>query len=342
MIVGDAIEFDVQYEATGSGAKSITLSGGATQLAQIALPAGAASGTVSVLASLAANDRFHVSASLNGDVVAGGGLGTGFNLSGTAAKTISGSPGTHLTFTSTAANNNKITVNGHQMTLVGSKVRVGETNLQTAELIAEYVTANSAAFGVTASVPPEGQPLRDIVTLTATTNGASLIGTSVTGLFAAFENSTLTGGTSTTPATGKLTVYDLGKDGNTITINGITFALAHPVSLLERNQVMIGLDARDTASNIMSYINSKAGVLRVVAGISPTDPRLSLTAIEPGVAGNSIAWSAIGTAVTPTSGTLSGGAEGGVTFALTATVANSGDTLSARFVSARPRKIGHA
>lgn len=110
---------------------------------------------------------------------------------------------------------------------------------------------------------------------------------------------------ATGAATGTLTFSGTGTAADTVTINGhvITLVAANPVGA----QVLIGATATETAQNLKAYINSHGDETGVEA--SGAAAVLTLTAIEPGPAGNSIGTTESGTGTSFGAATLTGGTE---------------------------------
>lgn len=106
-------------------------------------------------------------------------------------------------------------------------------------------------------------------------------------------------------ATGALTFSAAGTDGDTITIGGnvITLKAASPVGA----QVLIGASATASAQNLKTYINANSATLGVTA--SGAAAVLTLTAVQPGTAGNAITTTESGTSTSFGAATLTGGAD---------------------------------
>jgi hypothetical protein len=110
---------------------------------------------------------------------------------------------------------------------------------------------------------------------------------------------------TTGAATGLLTFTGVGTANDTVTINGqaITLVAASAATY----EATIGGTATLTAQAVKTIINAHPDVFGVVA--SGAAAALTLTAIEPGVAGNSITTAESGTNTTIGAVTLTGGSE---------------------------------
>lgn len=97
-----------------------------------------------------------------------------------------------------------------------------------------------------------------------------------------------------------------GTAADTITVNGIVFTLQ--TSLNTAHDVVIGATATETAANFAAKVNAAADDTNVTA--VAVGPVVTLTAVEPGVGGNSIAISEASTSFSFAGGAtaLSGGA----------------------------------
>lgn len=106
-------------------------------------------------------------------------------------------------------------------------------------------------------------------------------------------------------ATGALTFSGVGTAADTITING------HAITLVASGavgaQINIGASAALTAQNLKAYVNAHPDETGVVA--SGSGAVITLTALEPGIAGNSITTTEAGTNTAFGAATLTGGSE---------------------------------
>lgn len=111
---------------------------------------------------------------------------------------------------------------------------------------------------------------------------------------------------TTGAATGVITFSGVGTAADTITINGVVITLraaADPAL----SEITIGASATLTAQALKTYVNANPDVFGVTA--SGAAAVITLTAIAPGIVGNSITTTEAGTGTAFGAATLTGGSE---------------------------------
>lgn len=126
-----------------------------------------------------------------------------------------------------------------------------------------------------------------------------------------------------TPAGGLVTFAGTADADDTVTIGSVTYTFKTSVATTA-NEILIGASAAATASNLAAAINNGVGsgtlfgsstVVHPTVAASATTGVVSLTAKAAGTAGNSIGLSKVGTDISVSGATLTGGsASGGATF----------------------------
>jgi hypothetical protein len=223
-----------------------------------------------------------------------------------------------LAFTCAGTANDTVTIGTQVYTFVSSltapyQVLIGVSAAATA---ANFVAAvNGAAGEGTTYSTGTAANTQVTASLSGTTVTVTAIDPGIGGNSISIAASSTCFAWSPVAATGSLVGTCAGTNGDTITIGTNTYTLVNNLTLTA-NEVLIGVSASATASNLVAAINGAAGagVIYSIGTVASTQVTaalngsiVALTAITAGTGGNSIGTTASSTCFAFTSTTLTGG-----------------------------------
>ncbi|HYG86987.1 MAG TPA: hypothetical protein VD978_12075 [Azospirillum sp.] len=136
---------------------------------------------------------------------------------------------------------------------------------------------------------------------------APLAETTLTNLVAVMPGATLVSATGA-KASGTITFAELPLAGDSITVNGVAFTFR--ASLTGGNEILLGIDAEETAANAAQVLSGSAEAPVAAANYAAAAGVLTVTYKVLGTAGNTFTLAASGTGISVSGATLAGGTVG--------------------------------